>query len=324
MKSNNKSWNPKSHKIIITLEWFQTDKFPTIVEWDNLHEIMANANLMIQFKEDFEAPQSKPTLSLEPKRRMLGGRTGVGHRLGMWRFGTWMSQRQWPKATKATTTRRHSQIAHLHEEADGQGEGGRGRESAMAAKQALQKALDPIWNWASRRYQAAVAKELKKYGEWNPNWSLCPGFYVTKLGQCIAPVWCCLMAVLYSVCGFGGQVCVTMTCMMIWTTWTSKRHWTGFLSMRWIPVTRGWSAPWTAPWSTCTCPRICRSVFIFISHLLNSSRFLSPRANQLDSRVVTEVRRWMIEKNSRRKGFSCVHLKALNLRWLWKIALFTL
>ncbi|XP_024377497.1 cytochrome b-c1 complex subunit 7-1, mitochondrial isoform X2 [Physcomitrium patens] len=33
----------------------------------------------------------------------------------------------------------------------------------MAAKQALQKAFDPIWNWASRRYQAAVAKELKKY-----------------------------------------------------------------------------------------------------------------------------------------------------------------
>ncbi|XP_024365005.1 cytochrome b-c1 complex subunit 7-2, mitochondrial [Physcomitrium patens] len=33
-----------------------------------------------------------------------------------------------------------------------------------AAKQALQKALEPMWNWASRRYQAAVAKELKKYG----------------------------------------------------------------------------------------------------------------------------------------------------------------
>jgi hypothetical protein len=29
---------------------------------------------------------------------------------------------------------------------------------------ALEKAFEPIWNWASRRYQAAVAKELKKYG----------------------------------------------------------------------------------------------------------------------------------------------------------------
>ncbi|BBN09878.1 ubiquinol-cytochrome c reductase subunit 7 [Marchantia polymorpha subsp. ruderalis] len=28
----------------------------------------------------------------------------------------------------------------------------------------LTKLSEPIWNWASRRYQAAVAKELKKYG----------------------------------------------------------------------------------------------------------------------------------------------------------------
>jgi ubiquinol-cytochrome c reductase subunit 7 len=34
----------------------------------------------------------------------------------------------------------------------------------MAAKQAITKAFEPVWNWASRRYQAAVAKELKKYG----------------------------------------------------------------------------------------------------------------------------------------------------------------
>ena len=85
----------------------------------------------------------------------------------------------------------------------------------MAAKQALQKALDPIWNWASRRYQAAVAKELKKYGEWNPNWSLFPGFYDMNLGQSIASMWCCLIPVLCCFPGFGGQVCVTMTCMMI-------------------------------------------------------------------------------------------------------------
>lgn len=32
------------------------------------------------------------------------------------------------------------------------------------ARQALQKAMDPIWNWASRRYQAAVARQLTKYG----------------------------------------------------------------------------------------------------------------------------------------------------------------
>jgi hypothetical protein len=30
---------------------------------------------------------------------------------------------------------------------------------------ALEKAFEPVWNWASRRYQAAVAKELKKYDE---------------------------------------------------------------------------------------------------------------------------------------------------------------
>ncbi|OAE21626.1 hypothetical protein AXG93_939s1360 [Marchantia polymorpha subsp. ruderalis] len=31
----------------------------------------------------------------------------------------------------------------------------------------LTKLSEPIWNWASRRYQAAVAKELKKYeGNW--------------------------------------------------------------------------------------------------------------------------------------------------------------
>ncbi|KAL3695362.1 hypothetical protein R1sor_009438 [Riccia sorocarpa] len=28
----------------------------------------------------------------------------------------------------------------------------------------LTKLSEPIWNWASRRYQAAVARELKKYG----------------------------------------------------------------------------------------------------------------------------------------------------------------
>jgi ubiquinol-cytochrome c reductase subunit 7 len=28
----------------------------------------------------------------------------------------------------------------------------------------LSKLTEPMWNWASRRYQAAVAKELKKYG----------------------------------------------------------------------------------------------------------------------------------------------------------------
>ncbi|CAM6014923.1 unnamed protein product [Sphagnum balticum] len=30
---------------------------------------------------------------------------------------------------------------------------------------ALEMAFEPVWNCASRRYQAAVAKELKKYGE---------------------------------------------------------------------------------------------------------------------------------------------------------------
>jgi ubiquinol-cytochrome c reductase subunit 7 len=28
----------------------------------------------------------------------------------------------------------------------------------------LSKLSEPFWNWASRRYQAAVGKELKKYG----------------------------------------------------------------------------------------------------------------------------------------------------------------
>lgn len=32
----------------------------------------------------------------------------------------------------------------------------------------LTKLSEPLWNWASRRYQAAVAKELKKYGMYIP------------------------------------------------------------------------------------------------------------------------------------------------------------
>ncbi len=42
---------------------------------------------------------------------------------------------------------------------------GSGEAGSYGTAKALEKAFEPVWNWTSRRYQAAVAKELKKYGE---------------------------------------------------------------------------------------------------------------------------------------------------------------
>jgi hypothetical protein len=42
---------------------------------------------------------------------------------------------------------------------------GSGEAGSYGMAKALEKAFEPVWNWTSRRYQAAVAKQLKKYGE---------------------------------------------------------------------------------------------------------------------------------------------------------------
>ncbi len=42
---------------------------------------------------------------------------------------------------------------------------GSGETGRCGIAKVLEKAFEPVWNWASRRYQAAVAKDLKKYGE---------------------------------------------------------------------------------------------------------------------------------------------------------------
>ena len=36
-----------------------------------------------------------------------------------------------------------------------------------ALMKGMNKFLDPMWNWAAKRYQAMVAVDLKKYGEYN-------------------------------------------------------------------------------------------------------------------------------------------------------------
>ena len=36
-----------------------------------------------------------------------------------------------------------------------------------ALMKSMNKFLDPMWNWAAKRYQAMVAVDLKRYGECN-------------------------------------------------------------------------------------------------------------------------------------------------------------